>query len=101
MVCQVSNCASGQATELSLKALMNRQRSLAASNSSCDGLFIDWITSKVCKLICLNASLIFSRDSDARSRGCVGMNPVLLIMLVAGFNPLIDFLRVALRAEAF
>lgn len=29
------------------------------------------------------------------------MNPVLLIMLVAGFNPLIDFLRVALRAEAF
>lgn len=101
IVCQVSNCAFGQATPPSLKALMNRHRSLAASNSTCEGLFICWITSKVCRLICLNVSLIFSRDSDARSRGYVGMNPVLLIILAPGFNPLMDFLRVALSADAF
>lgn len=57
--------------------------------------------SKVYKLICLKASLIFSSDSDALSRGWVGMNPVRLIILVLPFKALIDFRLFALKAEVF
>ena len=57
--------------------------------------------SKVYKLICLKASLIFSSDSDALSRGWVGMKPVRLIILVLPFKALIDFRLFALKAEVF
>lgn len=101
IVYQVSNWVFGQARLMSLNAFTKRQRSLAASNSTCDGLLIYKTASNVLRLIYLKASVIFSSVSEARSTVYVGMKPVLLIMLIFCILPDTDFLLIGPKVDEF